>query len=385
MADGPRLETLFRALMDFSYPTYPWAVDCDPTFRAMDHCAWTPGRSLHCLWRASLALLATIIPPLGTIGLASPLTAAGYLFPRTRWTGLAAVALLPGILLWTQSLGLRRRGVVQCFTIGFCLGLATAGRLFHRDDVEPPRGWIAINTHFGDVSEPFRDFPAAQLIQETAAKSSARVLVFPESVVPRWSEATEAFWRQTFDSCRLRGQILAIGAGLPAKTGFPKYNSDRPSNLRAYDFRAAIDTLRRMDTALPSGTHSSAISEDRTEPRPERIDNTLLVVGAESATFYQRVPVPVGMWRPLSGTSVRLRLAAPGILALDHQRAAVLICYEQMLTFPILASMLQHPTVIVGISNTFWLDGTTISRYQATAVRGWAKLFCLPYLLAVNS
>jgi hypothetical protein len=47
--------------------------------------------------------------------------------------------------------------------------------------------------------------------------------------------------------------------------------------------------------------------------------------------------------------------------------------------------MLQHPTVIVGISNTFWLDGTTISRYQATAVRGWAKLFCLPYLLAVNS
>ena len=79
-------------------------------------------------------------------------------------------------------------------------------------------GWIAVNTHFGDVSQPFRDFPAAQFIQQKAAETSARVLIFPESVVPRWSEATEAFWRQSLDRCRTRGQILAIGAGLPAKT-----------------------------------------------------------------------------------------------------------------------------------------------------------------------
>ena len=54
-------------------------------------------------------------------------------------------------------------------------------------------------------------------------------------------------------------------------------------------------------------------------------------------------------------------------------------------TFPILVSMLQHPTVIIGISNTFWVNGTTIPRYQAAAVRGWALLFRLPYLLAVHS
>jgi apolipoprotein N-acyltransferase len=74
-----------------------------------------------------------------------------------------------------------------------------------------------------------------------------------------------------------------------------------------------------------------------------------------------------------------------GVLAIDHQRAAVLICYEQLLTFPILVSMLQRPTVIIGISNTFWVDGTPIPRYQAAAVRGWARLFHLPYFLAVNS
>jgi hypothetical protein len=344
--------------------------------------AWTSDR-LHCLWRAPLALLATIVPPLGIIGLASPLIAAGYLFPGAGWTGLAAVALLPGIFLSTQALGLRRRCVVLCFAIGFCRGFTIEGRFFPPHHAEPPHGWIAVNTHFGDVSEPFRDFPAAQFIQQKAVETSARVLIFPEAVVPRWSEATEAFWRQSLDRCRTRGQILAIGAGLPAKTGLPKDDLERLRDLRSYDFGAAIDALKRMDT--PRAIHGSVISNGLIKPRPEPVDNVLLIVGAESATFYQRVPVPVGMWKPFSRIGVPLRLDAPGVLAIDHQRAAVLICYEQILTFPILASMLQRPTVIVGISNTFWISHTTIPRYQATALRGWAKLFRLPYFLAVNS
>src|SRR5262249_44671930 len=114
-------------------------------------------------------------------------------------------------------------------------------------------------------------------------------------------------------------------------------------------------------------------------------DNALLVVGAESATFYQRVPVPVGMWQPFSPVSVPLRLLAPAVVDIDRQRAAVLICYEQMITFPLIMSMLRHPTVIVGISNTFWVEHTTIPSYQLNALRGWARLFGLPYFSAVNS
>ncbi|HEX4133242.1 MAG TPA: hypothetical protein VHY84_01370 [Bryobacteraceae bacterium] len=342
--------------------------------------AWTLNR-FHYLWRAPLALLATIVPPLGIIGLASPLIAAGYLFPGTGWTGLAAVALLPGIFLSTQALSLRRRCVVLGFAVGFCIGVAFDGRFLPRGAAEPPRGWVAVDTHFGDVSQPFRDYPAAQFIQRKAAETSSRVLIFPEDVVPRWSEATEAFWRQSLDRCRTRGQILAIGAGLPARTGLPQGDRERLSDLRSYDFGAAVDALKRMD--MPRAIPGSKVS--LIKPRPEPIDNTMLIVGAESTAFYQRVPVPVGMWQPFSKTSVPLRLSAPGVLTIDHQRAAVLICYEQMLTFPILASMLQHPTVIVGISNTFWVDHTTIPRYQATALRGWAKLFRLPYFLAFNS
>lgn len=346
--------------------------------------AWT-SRRVHCLWRAPLALLATILPPLGVIGLASPVTGAGYLFPGAGWAGLVTVAVAPGIVLSTQVLGSRLRVAVLFFMICFFVGVASGDRFRHLGDAEPPRGWVAVDTHFGDVSEPYRDFAAAQFIQRKAAGSSARVVIFPESVVPRWSEATEAFWSKTLNQSRRRGQTLAIGAGLPAQTATPKDKSQKLNDLKAYDFGAAIDTLWNMDMQQHLPAVRSRSFSNWTKPQGEPIDNTMLIVGAESATFYQRVPVPLGMWLPSSRISVPLRLDAPGVVALDHQRAAVLICYEQLLTFPILASMRQHPTVIVGISNTFWVDHTSIPLYQVNAMRSWAKLFRLPYLLAVNS
>jgi apolipoprotein N-acyltransferase len=350
----PLLLWIFTALL----LSLPWTV------------AWTCHRVQY-LWRAPLALLTTIVPPLGIVGLASPLMGAGYLYPGKGWVGLAAVALLPGIILSTQSLSFRARRVV----IGLAAGLCIATYVSYSGDAKPPSGWMAINTDLGDVSKPFRDFAAARFIQQKAAETSARVLIFPESVVPRWSEATEAFWHQSLDRCRTRGQILAIGVGLPHKS--LRNDRERLNDLRTYDFGEAIEVLKSGSTRTIHGPARSPLSE--------RVDNALLLVGAASATFNQRVPVPVGMWRPFSKGSVPLRLNAPGVLVIDHERAAVLICYEQMLTFPILTSMLQHPTVIVGISNTFWVDHTTIPRYQANALRAWAKLFHLPYLLAVNS
>lgn len=344
--------------------------------------AWTSNRR-HYLWRAPLALLVTVVPPLGIIGLGSPLTAAGYLLPGTGWDGLAVVGLLPGVILATQALNIWRRCFVICFLTGFCTGATVHRLVFPQGEAQPPVGWVAVSTNFGDVSKPFADFLAAQSIQKQANESAGCVLIFPEAVVPRWSEATEAFWSQTLNRCRARGQILLIGAGLPAATERLGDDRERLKDLRSFDFGNAIDVLSRIDT--PRAIHRETLPSDLINTRPEPMDNTLLAVGSETTRFYQRVPVPVGMWRPFSKTGVPLRLNGPGVLAVDHQRAAVLICYEQLLTFPILVSMLQHPTVIIGISNTFWVNGTSIPRYQAAAVRGWALLFRLPYLLAVNS
>lgn len=345
--------------------------------------AWTSDR-VHFVWRAPLALAMTVVPPLGIIGLASPLCGAGYLFPGTRWVGLVMTGCLPGIILSTAALSFRRRCVVVFVVIGFALGIAVEGHFFPPRPVEAPIGWTAVNTSFGDVSQPFRDFAASELIQQKSADLAARVVIFPEAVVPRWSDATKLFWQRPLDRARARGQILALGAGLPpAQARTPQDYREELHELGSLDFAAAIDALKSANK--PHAHYGIAPAPDSIKPHAEATDNAMVIVGAESGAFYQRVPVPVGMWRPFSRTSVPIRLSGPGVIAIDRQRVAVLICYEQMITWPILASMLQHPTVIVGISNTFWVDHTSIPRYQSSALRGWARLFRLPYFSAVNS
>ena len=78
--------------------------------------AWTD-RPAKYVWRVPLAFVATTIPPLGIIGFISPLTAAGYLFPSTSWAGLAAVALLPGVLLAARGMAPRVRLAVLCLVV----------------------------------------------------------------------------------------------------------------------------------------------------------------------------------------------------------------------------------------------------------------------------
>ena len=153
--------------------------------------------------------------------------------------------------------------------------------------------------------------------------------------------------------------------------------------MKSYDFAAAIRALQADDRQLQPLLNPAA--NPNASDHVDSFDNTLLFQGAESAIFYQRIPVPMGMWQPFGKRGVPLRLNSPGVVRIDGQRVAVLICYEQILTYPILASMLQSPTVLVGISNMCWFADTPIPRYQASALRAWGRLFRVPYLLAVNS
>lgn len=344
--------------------------------------AWTPNSRLHYLWRVPLAEIAGILPPLGLIGFISPLTGAGYLFPGTGWAGLTATGLLPGIVLAFDRSTFGRSRVCLCLVFSVVITLGVGSHCFGRQEVKPPANWEAVNTDFGDLSQPFQDFVAAQAIQERVAASPARVVIFPEFVVPRWSDATVTFWQKTLDGCRTRGQILAMGAGLPRKLATPQDRTADVDMVKSYDFAGAIQALRVNDGRLPP---SLPVPGSSPNTNGEPFNNTLLILGSESTTVYQRVPVPIGMWQPFTGNGVPIRLSEPGIVRIDGQRVAVLICYEQIITYPILASMLRRPSILVGISNAFWFTGTPIPRYQANAVRAWARLLGVPYLLAVNS
>jgi apolipoprotein N-acyltransferase len=178
---------------------------------------------------------------------------------------------------------------------------------------------------------------ASDTVQRIVSDSRATVTVLPETAISRWTEATDAFWEPTLDELRRQHRLAVIGAGV-AIPDSPAYR------------------------------------------------NAALIIGEERPrAFFQRIPVPVGMWRPFgSGPSVPLRLGGPGTIEIAGQRVAFLICYEQLLVLPVLLSAIDHPTLIVGMANQYWVRDTSIPAAQRASLTAWSRLFALPLLIAEN-
>ena len=319
---------------------------------------WCDCRSQH-FWRAPLGLLLTVVPPLGLIGWASPVTAAGCLFPGTGWFGVLAVMIAVG------SLASFPRAAVPLVAL-----LAGAANLGYSAP-EKQLAWAGIDTHFGGISHEqataLQQLQVAEAIQRDALASPARVVVFPETVVANWSLATDAFWSQTLWKLRESGKTIIVGS---------KIDSPAPATrFTAQDFAASVAILR-AEASFP---------KPQVAPSPAAgFKNVLVIRGANVGLIEQRVPVPLGMWKPFAAGGVRLRLTGSGVLRLAGERAAVLICYEQLISWPILRSLLARPTVIVAVANDYWVGGATIPEAQRAAVQAWARLFSIPYVSATN-
>jgi apolipoprotein N-acyltransferase len=294
---------------------------------------FTRDRALRPFAIAGMFLL-TALPPLGIIGWASPFLAAGVLFPGTTWFGLLGTLAL--VLLF---------GRFPLRTTALAAILALLANSFYKPPAHP-EGWQAINTHFGGAGQAHPDFlaefEAHGQMQETISQSNARVLLFPEHVVTQWTEATDAFWRKSLQTLAERHATILIGVGLPRIRG-----------------RHFADTSRYYNALLAKNQDTQAV-------------------------YYQRIPVPLAMWKPLTGDGVPLNLFGPGTMVVQNKRAAVLICYEQLLVWPFLSSAFEHPTVLITAANDYWVQRTSIPKIQYASAASWARLFGLPMLSAVN-
>lgn len=276
------------------------------------------------------ALLIITVPPIGIIGWASPLTGAGVLFPGLGWYGILLVAVACVAV------------ASQWWNVAIAVALAALAANLSYKGPRPPRStWVAVNTEFGSIQasdDPTIEFSVAEQIQRTALDIDRRVIVFPELVVRRWGESTDLFWGPTLDKLRARGNTVLVGA------------------------RSA-----------------SSVS-------PDEYRNTVVIRGAdEPSRFEQRIPVPLAMWKPWGGKDrVPLNLFGTPTVELAGDRAAILICYEQLLPWSYLSALWHRPTVIVGLSNATWTKATVIPRNQSGALRAWGRLFGLPIISAIN-
>jgi predicted amidohydrolase len=317
------------------------------------------------LWRAPAGVLLSVIPPLGIIGWASPVLAAGILFPAMGWCGLSFCAVLTGALaVWPR------------WTTVAMIEVAMIANLAHPADPLPPPDWVAVNTEFGSIAHrapnPVAEYQAALQIQEQAISLHAAVIIFPETVVPYWTAATDAFWEQTLELLRARSETIIVGARIPLGA----------SGVPVSDFSTSLAVLRGE---LQHG-NSAGLSGSTDEPgwHPPYL-NAMVVRGAAVATVPQRVPVPIAMWNPFSPDSAHSEWFGSGTVRIGSERAGIVVCYEQLIALPILMTITKHPTVLIAVANDYWAKSTTIPIFQRAAMTSWARLFGVPCLFAVNT
>lgn len=290
---------------------------------------WTkrPGKGRAVRYLAAAVLMA--VPPFGIVGWAHPITAAGVVFPGWGCWGLAAAAA--GLIAMTT----RWWPAASMALGGFLLWSAATWT-----PPSLPEGWTGVDLRLGqslgrEVSID-RHLDLIETVKGVAGEGT-EVVVLPESALGFWTPTVERLWEN-----QLSGMTVTVIAG-------------------------------------------AAIVE------PDGYDNILVGVSADtSAVLYrERMPVPVSMWQPWFGLlgesgGARAHFFANPVVDIDGRKIAPLICYEQLIVWPVLQSMLYGPDLIVATGNGWWTAGTSIVGIQRAGAEAWARLFGLPLVTAFN-
>ncbi|MEQ8444373.1 MAG: conjugal transfer protein TraB [Pelagibacterium sp.] len=286
---------------------------------------WTPKTGWHRPARYGLAAILMSLPPFGIAGWASPITAAGVLFPGWGWFGLAATAI--GLIAVTT-----RYWPIATLVVGGAFAWSAA-------NWTPPAeldGWAGIDTSFqfsqaGQYADYAQHMATIGMVKE-AAGQGASVVVLPESAFGIWTETAERLWTR-----ELAGIDVTVNGG--------------------------------------------AIVIDQSG-----YDNVMVEVGGQGSEviYYERMPVPISMWQPWTTGGANAHFFANPIVDFASVRIAPLICYEQLIIWPILQSMLYGPEVIVATGNGWWTGDTNIVAIQKASAEAWAALFGVPLVMAFN-
>ncbi|WP_342019983.1 conjugal transfer protein TraB [Devosia limi] len=294
-------------------------------FAAVHSACWTSQNGWRVPIRYLIANALMSLPPLGIVGWANPLTAAGIVFPGWGWLGLAMTM----VTLMAATTKYRWPAFVA-------VGVLSVAASVLWVEPESPPGWTGLDTDFLAMREQYADHEqqlATIALVKTAAADGASVVVLPESALGIWTPTTEALWR-------------AYLAGVPV-------------------------------TVLGGGV----VLQNK------GYENLMITVTSEGSDelYRQRMPVPVSMWQPWTNQGAEATLFHDAVVDLDGRRIAILLCYEQLLVWPVLHSALMQPDIVVATGNAWWTGSTNILQIQRAASVAWTRLFNLPLAMAYNA
>ncbi|UXT85270.1 conjugal transfer protein TraB [Agrobacterium tumefaciens] len=307
-----------------------WLV-ASSAFVTVHSVLWTDRKGWQKPFRYMAVCGLMAVPPFGILGWAHPITAAGVLFPGWGWWGLGAMAA--GLIVMTT----RYRPAAATAIIGFWLWSAAGWTTPNL-----PTRWTGIDLEMRASLGREAGLQRQQdLIDVARAQPSGTTVVLPESALGFWTATVARFWQKG-----LTGTDITVIAGAALIDG------------RGYD-------------------------------------NVLVAVSSEGneVLYRERMPVPGSMWQPWRGWighgneyegGARAHFFANPVVEVGSAKVAPLICYEQLLVWPVLQSVFHRPDAIVAVGNGWWTAGTSIVDIQRASSEAWARLFDLPLVISFN-
>lgn len=304
-----------------------WLV-ASSAFVAVHSVLWTDRKGWQKPLRYLAASAALAVPPFGVLGWAHPVTAAGVLFPGWGWWGLGAMAA--GLVVMTTPY---RPAAAMAMT-GLWLWSAA-------EWTTPilPASWTGVDLEMGASLGRKAGLKRQQeLIDVARTQPPGTTVVLPESALGFWTPTVDRVWQRALTDT---GTTVISGAAIVDEQGY---------------------------------------------------DNVLVKLSADgnSILYRERMPVPGSMWQPWRAWigdhgGARAHFFANPVGTVGNTMVAPLICYEQLLVWPVLQSAFHRPDTIVAVGNGWWTAGTSIIDIQRASSEAWSRLFDLPLVISFNS
>lgn len=303
-----------------------WLI-ASSAFVAVHSVLWTDCKGWRKPLRYVAACFAMAVPPFGILGWAHPITAAGVMFPGWGWWGLGAMAAGLGVMTT------RYRPAAALAMAGLWLWSAA-------EWTSPvlPASWIGVDLEMGaSLGREAGLRRQRDLIDIVRLQPPGTTVVLPESALGFWTPTVGRVWQRSLTD---KGITIIAGAAVIDSQGY---------------------------------------------------DNVLVKLSADGTDilYRERMPVPGSMWQPWRAWigdrgGARAHFFANPIVDVGSKSVAPLICYEQLLVWPILQSAFHRPDALVAVGNGWWTAGTAIIDIQRASSEAWARLFDLPLVISFN-
>lgn len=285
--------------------------------------------------------ITAFFPPYIFLGIAHPLTASGLYFPQMHLLGILIFIFLSILISYSIQNTLKKNvKIIKTLLVGVVV--LSLGTNIIAKTKTPPKNWYGVNLKLGQFPEKLNGaYNRHQLLKQTVEEyinKGVRVIIFPEAIAGRWTYIEKRLWQDIDDYAKIKNVVVLLGA-------------------------------------------HNVVSQSK-------YDNVLIIIGDKTriseSIVKARIPMPVGNWRPFTKWSATLNLFSKPI-KINGQLVTILVCWEQMLVFPIIDQQISNQSnFIIACSNIWWAKETKIYKIMQQTVWIWGRLFDNPILQAAN-